>query len=141
MTVEFKEIEAASDILFEAVKKIPKQIDRLKKEIRLCDEERNDILHLIELESFNASEGYRHARELQITLLQRRKFKDELEALEKFHSKMNKNRTMNEQVDTLHYLVKERTDTLKARTYRPRVREDFNERFIQCKRSKLLKGV
>lgn len=141
MTVEFKEIEMASNLLYEAVQKVPEQIERLQKEISICEMEKNDILHLIELENCNASQGWTHFRDLQITLQQRRRLKDELASLNSFQDKMSVGRPMSEQAHTLHHLVKARTQVLKSRNYRPRVRQDLTERFKVCKKKELLKGV
>lgn len=138
MTVEFKEIEFAASQLAHILNQVPDQIERLKKEIQLCDLETTDLLHLIELSSFNASDGYGLARDLQLTQQQRRKCKNELESLTSFYAKSQKSRTMKQQSDVINTLVEQRKQSLADKQYSPRVRLDLVERFRKCKKNKVL---
>lgn len=61
----------------------PKRYDLNKEELQKIEWEIQDLLHIIELTNFNASEGYKWAKELQRLRQSRRVLKDELESLEK----------------------------------------------------------
>lgn len=133
MTVEFKEIEILSEQLSSFYSRLPDQIERLKKEISLCDHETNDLLHLIELDHFNASDGFRHAKDLQITRKRRRECKDELEGLNEIVENLKIQRPFNHQVITIEKLIKARKEKIKMRGYQPRVRKDLKKKFKECR--------
>lgn len=140
MTVEFKEIESLSNQLSHFYGELPTQITRLEKEIKLCDLETNDLLHLIELDHFNASDGYKHAKDLQITRKRRRECKDELEALTELRENLKVQRPFNHQVTAIEKLVKQRSHRLETRGYTPRVRSDLKKKFKECNKRRKLKG-
>lgn len=129
MTVKTVEIELAARQLHQAMEKVPTQIIRLTKEIELCDQETSDLLHLIELSKFHASEGYRLCRDLQITRQKRRQCKDELESLKQLDERLKKNRPITQQTSLIESIVHNRKSVFKNRTYKPRVRSDLIERF------------
>ncbi|UUV46565.1 hypothetical protein [Bacillus phage vB_BanS-Thrax3] len=52
----------------------------LENELKRADAMRQDILHMIELYNFNASEGYKFSKMLQIVSKARRRIKDRMEA-------------------------------------------------------------
>lgn len=133
MTVQVLEIELAARQLHEAMERVPSQIVRLEKEITLCQQEVSDLLHLIELSNFNASEGYRMSKELQITLERRRHCKDELESLKQLEEKLKKHRPIKDQTNMINLTIQARKQVLATRTYSPRVRSDLIERFNKCK--------
>lgn len=139
MTVEVIQIEKAADELRKAMKLVPEQIKRLEKEINICDQETQDLLHLIEFSSFNASEGYYLCKDLQITRQKRRQCKDELEGLRSVEEKMKVNRSLTDQFNVLSNVIEHRKTNIRTRSYKPRVRTDLVERFNKCNKSKLLK--
>lgn len=142
MTVEFKEIEVLSEQLSSFYSRLPDQIKRLQKEIKLCDLETEDLLHLIELDHFNASDGFKHAKDLQITRKRRRECKDELEVLSELIENLRVNRPFDHQVNAIEKIAKSRNHRIKTRNYRPRVREDLKLKFSECKKreKRMLKG-
>lgn len=133
MTVMLKEIEVLSEQLSSFYSKLPNQIERLKKEISLCDLETNDLLHLVELDNFNARDGFKHAKDLQITRKRRRECKDELEGLIEIVENLKVNRPFNHQVSAIEKLVKTRKEKIKMRGYQPRVRKDLKNKFKECR--------
>ncbi|UUV46051.1 hypothetical protein [Bacillus phage vB_BanS-Thrax1] len=52
----------------------------LNHELQRVDNMRQDVLHMIELYNFNASEGYKFAKMLQVISKARRRIKDRMEA-------------------------------------------------------------
>lgn len=61
----------------------PKRLKLAEEELSKINQEIQDILHVLELAKFNASEGYKYARDIKELRLERRKLKDEIELLEK----------------------------------------------------------
>ncbi|WP_339147654.1 MULTISPECIES: hypothetical protein [unclassified Sutcliffiella] len=59
----------------------PRRVQHIEESLRSVEEEIQDILHVIELGRFNASDGYKLAKELQNARIERRKLKDALELL------------------------------------------------------------
>jgi len=63
-------------------------------QIAICDKERIDMDHVIELNNFSASDGYKISKKLQSILQKRRYYKNEIDGLNKikqtFHNS-NKN--------------------------------------------------
>jgi len=70
------QLESSIAMLSDLTSRVPKRIQMINQEISLCDQEINDIHHLIELTRLNACDGYKTYRDLQITLLKRRELKD-----------------------------------------------------------------
>lgn len=132
MVVQVSEIEFAAKQLAEALNHVPNQIERLETEIQLCDQETQDLLHLIEFSNCHASDGYKLYKDLQITRRKRREFKEELEALKLFDERMKKQRPMNQQMSVLNYDIEKQKDKRANRNYTPRVRSDLIERFNKC---------
>lgn len=132
------QIEKATKELHAAMKLVPEQIKRLEIEVSLCDQETQDLLHLIELSKFHASDGYKLCRDLQITLQKRRNFKDELSSLRAVVDKTKVDRPFLQQFDILSESLEHRKINMRARTYTPRVRSDLVERFNKCNITKLL---
>jgi len=67
-------------------------MDTIAKNIKDTDSEICDILHDVELTSFNASEGYKLARELQILRKKRREYKEYEEQLDMLRGFVNKHK-------------------------------------------------
>lgn len=139
MIVEVHQIQKAAKDFYQALETIPNQIELLEKEIKLCDQETSDLLHLIELSRFHASEGYKLCRDLQITRKRRRAAKDELETLNQIKEKLRTNRPMQHNATIVDNVIGRRSNTLENRQYTPRVRSDLIERFNKCSINKLLK--
>lgn len=139
MIVEAHQIQKAAKEFYQALETIPNQIELLEKEIKLCDQETQDLLHLIEMSKFHASEGYKICRDLQITRKRRRAAKDELETLNQIVEKLKGNRPIQHNAVIVDNVIGRRTNTLESRRYTPRVRSDLVERFNKCNKSKLLK--
>jgi len=72
--------EKIMDIL-EFYKEIEKDYDECSKEQQKLDMSRNDLLHIIELSTFNASEGYKLSIMLKNIMSDRRKIKDKMTEL------------------------------------------------------------
>lgn len=139
MVVEVEQIEMATKILQDSLNSIPLQINRLEKELTLCNQESSDLIHLIEFSNFHASEGYKLCRDLQITRKRRREIKNELETLTQIQAKLITHRPMHHQTQAIEKVISKRKETIANSKYTPRVRSDLIERFNKCHINKLLK--
>lgn len=77
-----------------------------------ADKELTDMYHFIEFSNFNAAQGYQAYKMMRETLLNRRKAKDEHEALS----------TLNNLIETT---LKIAAKKVPQRTYTPRIRNDL----------------
>ena len=94
--------------------------ETLYKELSRIDMEIVDIEHKIEMTNFNAYEGFKLAKELQIARRKRREIKDNLEVLCAI--------TEHRAADSMHNLVNAVETKQTQRTYTPRVRLDLFEK-------------
>lgn len=131
MVVNAERLRDVATQMSKLMKDVPQQIDRIKQEIELCEKEVDDLRHLIELTNFNASQGYKMSKDMQITLIKRRELKDELDSLVAVKAMMSKHRPMLAQSETLSSTIKQRVGAQKRRTYTPRVRTDLAPMFIK----------
>lgn len=116
----------ATSQLKHVVTETPKRIKELEKIIKRCELETQDILHLAELESFNACQGFDIAKNIQKVRQKRRKAKDELQALSDLRAIMNNNSKFEAHVNGLDNSLK---NLDKPRIYNLRVRTDLSSRF------------
>lgn len=129
-------LEGSLSELEKMIHKIPKHIETLEKQIKICDDETQDILHLMELSSFNAQEGWKLSKDLQMTRQARRNAKNELEGLRKIQERFNNRSQMNIHVESANRDLNNYTVKLSKRKYAPRVRLDFEEKFNQISAKK-----
>lgn len=105
----------------------PKRLELNQEELKKIDSEIQDILHVIELTSFNASDGYKWAKELQRLRKARRMLKDELEQLEKIKDFLNfpkpTEKVINKTIGELRTIESRKEN----RTYHMRMRKDLQE--------------
>jgi len=116
----------------QAVKRVFTDYSRMrhvkKKELIKIEEERQDLLHVLELGNLNAVEQSRITKELKEVSLRRRQIKNNLEVLEivnKFSHAFNNNSNKDKQIETVINTVK--NSVSKKRTYSMRVRKDLQE--------------
>jgi hypothetical protein len=108
--------------VFEAVRKT---MEDASDDQDFIDREYNDLTHALELVSFNASEGYKLAKQLQENRLRRREAKNLKEALQPLYDLMNKNQSFFKELKNVHAAIERTVHTQQNRKYRPRAREDL----------------
>jgi len=117
----------ATEQLQQVVSQTPQRIKQLHEIVQRSDWEEQDLLHLAELDTFSASEGYKLAKQIQKVRQRRRQAKDELEALNGIKAIMNNNSKFESHVAG----IKKDMDTRAGRKkkYHVRVRTDLAKRF------------
>lgn len=114
------------------IQNLPKEIEYLEKELIKCDNERQDLLHYVELGKFNAYEGYKIAKDLQLVSRKRRKIKDELDVMQTAWSKLNGKlgnlNILNEAIGDVRKTLKQKEN----RYYKPRIRIDLEKKINKC---------
>ena len=122
------DIEQTAIIIRDAIKDIPKRYsDNIDKIARL-EQERSDILHLIELSKFNAYEGFKLAKELQKVQQERRKLKDENSLLKHLQPIMKNMKDKAPKLDNSIGEIRKVKNNMENRLYRCRVRKDLQEK-------------
>lgn len=106
----------------------PKKYKEQKQKLIIAEQERQDLLHVLELGKLNAIEMSKIMRELKNVQQKRRRIKNNIEVLEvfnKFSISFNNNRHKDKQIETLTNTVKNIID--RERTYKMRVRTDLQD--------------
>lgn len=129
MIVESSNIKDVANQLNRLMSSIPTQLERINKEIDLCERETQDLLHMIELTNFHASAGYKLANEIKITRRKRRGLKDELNSLLAVQLATRKHRPVLGQTQAITTAINQEISKQSNRKYTPRVRSDFSEAF------------
>jgi DNA mismatch repair ATPase MutS len=117
-TFSLEEIQTALAVLRHIAN--PNIKETLYKELSRVDMEIVDIEHKIEMSNFNAYEGYKLAKEMQVARRKRREIKDTLETLESIEE--HKSST------ALHNVINAVETKQAQRTYTPRIRQDLFEK-------------
>ncbi len=97
-----------------------------KQELEKAEQERQDLLHVLELGKLNATQQSKITRDLKKVSVKRRQIKNNLEVLDvvtKFARNFNNNTSKNKQIDVVTNTVNE--ITTKERKYTMRVRSDL----------------
>lgn len=112
----------------QAIKRIfidyPKVYKTKKRELIKAEQERQDLLHVLELGRLNAVQQSKITRDLKAVSVKRRQIKNNLEILEvvnKFANSFNNNSNKNNQIETVtntvsNIMARERTYTMRVRT-------------------------
>lgn len=102
------------------VKEVQSELNELHSELPRVEHEINDILHLLEFKSFNASMGYKYAKQLKDARNRRRQIKEDIELLKAYI------KLLPSQTNSLKAVL---GGLEKAKRYTPRVREDLKCEF------------
>jgi hypothetical protein len=104
--------------------KIEKEFESYSQELSKYDLMEQDILHKIEFEKFNASEGYKYSKAIQNIRIQRRAVKNELDTLLQLKSVSSACLKGLTKIET--EIVK-KEDTQHKLKYKPRVIKNNND--------------
>lgn len=100
-------------------------MDRYHREVQYYDHEYNDLTHALELTRFNASEGYKLAKQMQENREKRRTSKDCIAQLSPLCNVIKKHHHFFNELKSVEREVQSVIRTQNVRTYRPRVRDDL----------------
>lgn len=104
--------------------KYPEIYEQKKEELRKCEYERQDLLHVLELGKLNAIEMSKVMRDLKEVQTKRRQIKNNLEVLDEikqFTFKKIKENDINRVINRVDHIIN------RERTYTMRVRKDLQE--------------
>lgn len=107
----------------------PKRFEENEEGLKRCDQETQDLLHVIEFSNFSASEGYRLARELQEVRRLRREIKNEQEVLQPIVKDFLKyGKITDKNISKTIGDIRSIESKQERRTYTMRVRTDLQEK-------------
>lgn len=127
---------AAQD-LHDAIMKTNDRVGELGELIKLSDHEEGDLLHLIEMESFNAFQGYDLSDQLKKTRLRRRKYKDEYEYLTQVRKTFKNNYKLELHTHSIIESLAKTDSKMETRGYRMRTRFDLQQRVDVAREKKM----
>lgn len=107
----------------------PKRYEHNEEALKKVDEEIQDLLHVLELGTFNASEGYKLAKEIQKLRKERRILKDEMELFKPIKEFLTYQKPTEKNISKTIGDIRNMKNRHQARGYRMRVRNDL-ENFI-----------
>lgn len=105
----------------------PKRHESIEESLRMVEEEIQDILHVIELGRFNASDGYKLAKELQKARMERRRLKDDLELLKPIRELITFSKPTEKNIGKVLGDLRNIKAKHQTRSYRMRKRTDLEQ--------------
>ncbi|WP_182200115.1 hypothetical protein [Paraliobacillus salinarum] len=121
----FTDVEQTAIFIRNAVRDVPDRLNTNNAQLTKINQEIQDLMHVVEFSSFNASDGYRLAKDLKIARKKRRELKNELELLEPLVSVLKKFRNNLQEMDKAVGEIRKVKALQQSRTYKCRVREDL----------------
>lgn len=115
------------------INKIEKAYDDIKNEKSRIDLLREDLLHFVEGNTFNASQGYKYAKALQKIQNERRIVSDEFKSIQVLYGKISmiKNQINKATLQTINTVNKnEKIAELGLDAYSPRILRNVNKEDI-----------
>lgn len=119
------DIEQTLQAVKEVYVNYPKQQN--EEALKKVEKEIVDIEHLIEIRNFNASEGYKYAKELKRARVERRRIKDEMALLGPIKDLLMYAKPRDKNITKTINDVQGILASHKVRTYKMRVRDDLQE--------------
>lgn len=107
---------------------LPKRYDEAKREIKQCELEIEDLEHVLEFSNFNASDGYKLAKELKEVRQKRRTLKNELELLEVIKRLNTFPKPQEKHICQAIGDIRKTLQVQKERCYSMRIRHDLQDR-------------
>lgn len=109
------------------ITEIPKMFEFNSQGINICEKETQDLLHLIELTSFDACKGYKLSKDIQDVRIRRRELKDQNEVLEPLVELTRRMKTFENEINKCIGEIRRIKKRHEMRSYKMRVREDLQE--------------
>lgn len=125
----FEDVEQTAIMIRDAIRDIPKRVHSNNVDVDQIHKETQDLLHLLELTSFNASEGYNISRQLKDIRQERRRIKNENEMIEPLANVLKKFKNNLQELDKVVGDIRNVKSRLNQRRYHPRIRTDLKDKF------------
>lgn len=130
-----EDIEKTTVLIRNTIRDFPNRYHENNKRIKEIEEETMDLLHLIELTTFNAAEGYKIAKRIKEIRQERRRLKDENEQLKHIEPILTKWRDRLQQLDKVVGDIRKAKMNKVNRSYRCRVRKDLQSKINGVKQN------
>jgi hypothetical protein len=130
------EFEAALQSVRDVFVNYPRRVTSNQEELRKIDDEIQDVLHMIEFGNFNASDGFKFAKDLQRLRNDRRKIKDDLELLKPIEEFIAFVKPTEKNINSTIGELRKVMNVHKTRVYKMRVRTDKQD-FIKNKNAEV----
>lgn len=127
----FTDIEQATMMLRTIITEAPKLLESNSEEITRLEKEIMDIDHIIELTEFNASKGYKLAKEIQKARRRRRVLKDQNELIKPLVEVLKRPKITEHELNKAVGEIRRCKRMHENRTYKMRVREDLQKELNQ----------
>lgn len=127
MVDPMEDIEQTIKFLRSIFSDLPKRLSQNNEDLDICDKETQDLLHVIELTSFDVVRGYKLSKEMNVVRNRRRKIKDEMDLLEPLVTVINKYPNLSNELSRVLGDIRKIKKRNETRTYKMRVREDLKE--------------
>lgn len=117
----------------DAIRDIPKRHGDNSRRISDIEKETDDIMHLIELTSFNAAEGYKIAKQLKEIRMERRILKDENDLLRPMINELSGLKHKRNAWDNAIGNIRKEKEWKKDRFYKCKHRIDLQDKINEVK--------
>jgi len=125
-SVSMKQFETAKDFL-DLLNKVEGDYSAINDELRLLEDETQDLLHEMELANLNCRDGYKLYKKMQEVRQRRRTLKCRLEMLEPIlrFAETGTGRSARNDIAIMVSKMRKTSEYHANATYRPRVRDDL----------------
>jgi vacuolar-type H+-ATPase subunit I/STV1 len=121
------DIEQALQSVKDVYVNYPKRIQQNEEALKKVEKEIQDLLHVIELKPFDAYNGYKYAKQLQVARKERRRIKDEIELLSPVREFLKFTKPTEKNITKIINEVQGIKSRHQDRIYKMRIREDLQE--------------
>jgi DNA repair ATPase RecN len=125
--------------LLDSFETVRKTIDKIESDHEFCDKELNDLTHALEFISFNASEGYKLAKQMKESRIKRRNAKNLKEELQPLYDLMKRYNNFFKELKNVHAEIEAIRGLQQKRIYSPRVRTDMQDAFEKVNGKQVVK--
>ena len=115
--------------LIDSFQTVRDTVAQIERDQDFYEREYLDLTHALEIISFNASEGYKLAKQLKENRHNRRNAKNTKEQLMPLHDLMKRYNNFFKELKSVHSQIEVTRNIQRKRAYTPRVREDLQEAF------------
>ncbi|WP_079709738.1 hypothetical protein [Paraliobacillus ryukyuensis] len=127
------DLEEIAITIRDAIRDLPELFQENNERLSEIDMECQDLLHLLELTEFNARDGYKISKEMQVLQRERRQIKDQNEQLAYLKPVLSSWRDRLQQLEVIIGNIHKTKKLKEIRRYRCRVRKDLESKINTVK--------